>query len=125
MSKNFLEHFELCVTRMENGTAEVQLEILPHHTNSAGIVHGGVLAGVADTVAGAAAFSVLDDTQRVVTTDMHITYLKNVTVGTVTARADLRHKGNRFMSVRVEICSGNDLLVTGSVSFMVVARKID
>lgn len=117
---NFIQHLGVDVTRMADGEAELWLDIQPHHLNSARVLHGGVLSSLADTVAGAAAFSALEKGQRVVTTDMHLTCMGNVGSGRVSARASLAHRGRRFIRADVRIEAGDRLLASGGISFMVV-----
>lgn len=50
----FLQHNNLTITHVEDGCAEIELEVDPKVLNPYGIVHGGILFSMADTVAGAA-----------------------------------------------------------------------
>lgn len=50
----FSAHNGITVTRIEDGVAEGELAITPQTLNHMGIVHGGCLATLADTVAGVA-----------------------------------------------------------------------
>lgn len=51
----FSAHNGLTVTRIADGIGEGEMEITPHSLNPLGIVHGGCLAALADSVAGGAA----------------------------------------------------------------------
>lgn len=55
------------------GYAKGEMEILPHHMNVLGIIHGGCLFSIADTVSGA---SVAGHGHRVTTVNANINYLK-------------------------------------------------
>ena len=54
---HFAPFNHISVTRIENREAEGTLEIRPESLNPMGIVHGGALVALADTVAGCAAFT--------------------------------------------------------------------
>lgn len=116
----FVQYLGVELDSMQEGRAALHIDVQPHHRNSGGIVHGGVLSALVDTVAGAAAFSALPKGQRVVTTDLHVTCLRNVREGRIDAIAEVVHMGSRFATAKVEIRAGDALLATGSVSFMVV-----
>lgn len=51
----FSQYNGLTVTRIQDGVGEGELKITPQSLNPLGIVHGGCLAALADTVAGVAA----------------------------------------------------------------------
>lgn len=120
---NFIRHLGIEFGPMAEGRAEIYLDIQSFHLNSGLVVHGGVLSSIADTVAGAAAFSTLQPGYRVVTTDMHLTCLRNVGEGRITATAKMIHQGRRFMRADVELFAGEALLATGGISFMVVESQ--
>ena len=54
---HFAPYNHITVTRIENREAEGTLEIRSESLNPMGIVHGGALVALADTVAGCAAFT--------------------------------------------------------------------
>lgn len=120
---NFIRHLGIEFGPIGEGKAEIYLDVQSFHLNSGRVVHGGVLSSIADTVAGAAAFSILQPGYRVVTTDMHLTCLRNVGEGRITATAKLVHQGRRFMRADVELHAGEALLSTGGISFMVVESQ--
>ena len=53
----FASHSGVTITRVEGREAEGRLDIRPETMNPMGIVHGGALVTLADTVAGCAAFT--------------------------------------------------------------------
>lgn len=120
---NFIRYLGIEFGPIEGGRAEIYLDVQACHLNSGRVVHGGVLSSVADTVAGAAAFSALPPGYRVVTTDMHLTCLRNVGEGRITAIGELVHQGRRFMRADVKLYAGDMLLSTGGISFMVVESQ--
>lgn len=105
------------LTLVEEGHVTLTMVVLPEHSNIAGIVHGGVFAGLADIAMGLTCLSMQ---KQVVTTDMNISYIRNVVVGdTVTVQGYLLQAGRQLMRTRCEIYSGDTLLVSATGTFFV------
>jgi len=60
--------------RIDAGIMEGELEIQPIHFQQDGFVHGGVIATIADIVAGFSAVSLVAADQKVVTGEIKISY---------------------------------------------------
>ncbi len=112
------EHFlKPELTLVEEGHVTLTMVVLPEHSNIAGFVHGGVFAGLADV---AMALTCLSVHKQVVTTDMNISYIRNVVVGdTVTVQGYLLQAGRQLMRTRCEIYSGDTLLVSATGTFFI------
>lgn len=112
------EHFlQPELTLVEEGKVTLTMVVRPEHSNVAGYVHGGVFAGLADV---AMALVCLSLHKHVVTTEMNISYVRNVVVGeTLTIQGMLVHAGRQLMRTRCEIYSGSTLLVSASGTFFV------
>ncbi|HUH36937.1 MAG TPA: PaaI family thioesterase [Spongiibacteraceae bacterium] len=119
----FTDELGVQLTTMEGGVARMYLDIARRHLNSGGVVHGGVLMALADCVAGAAAFSVLEAGKAAVTTDAHVTCLRGVGSGRIEAEAEVLHRGGRFLHVRLSERVEGRLIASGSISFMVVEAR--
>ncbi len=119
---NFVDHVGIVVESMESGVAVMTLVLADHHRNSGGLAHGGVLASLADSAGGAAAYSMVPYEKMAVTTDFSLTCLKSISAGSLMATARVIHSGRRFMRAEVKITSGDVLLATAGVSFMVIDR---
>jgi acyl-CoA thioesterase len=122
LNSPFIEHLGIDVLLMKDGKAELLMELKPAMLNSGGMAHGGVLASLTDSAAGAAAFSVVADHSMAVTTDFNMTCLKSARNGLLSAKSELVHQGSRFIRADVEIRSDKDLLVKAGVSFMIIDR---
>ena len=64
------------VTQVGQGKAEGWLRIEPIHHQGTGLVHGGAIATLADTVAGYATASVLPAGGRAVTAELKVSYFQ-------------------------------------------------
>lgn len=76
-----------------------------HHLNPAGVVHGGVAAALLDLALGAAVQSTLDAKVGLATTDLHVSYLRPLTIGTGRVQCEGRviRVGRRMASVEGSI----------------------
>ncbi len=60
---------------IEEGRTEGWLDVRQEHKQQTGLLHGGVIATVADIVAGFAAYTLVAENQHVVTAELKISYL--------------------------------------------------
>lgn len=91
----FTKYLGIEVTRMESGSAEAHLDLGPHHLNSRGVVHGGVLAALLDTAIGAAVVSAIPKEWWCATTSLSVQFLEGAHEGRLTARGRVLRKGRR------------------------------
>ena len=68
------------------GRVEIAFEAGPQHVNLQGLVHGGVLATLADTAMGLAIRTAMEDGRRHVTVQMGIEFLSPGRPGRITAQ---------------------------------------
>ncbi|MGZ4152606.1 MAG: PaaI family thioesterase [Actinomycetota bacterium] len=68
------------------GEAEVAFEAGPEHVNLQGLVHGGMLATLADTAMGLAVRTVLEPGRRHVTVQLNVEFLSPGRAGRIVAR---------------------------------------
>ena len=68
------------------GQAEVSFDAGPHHLNLQGLVHGGVLATLADTAMGLAVRTHLEPGRRHVTVNLAVEFLAPGRAGRIVAR---------------------------------------
>jgi acyl-CoA thioesterase len=81
----FARHLGIEVLECSPGRALARMEIGPHHLNSAGILHGGAIFGLADSV-----FAVASNAHGTfaVAINAGISYFKAVRHGTIFAEAE-------------------------------------
>lgn len=85
------------------GWFEAELEIAPRHTQHDGIVHGGVVATLADTCAALAAHTLIAPGQRVVTIEFKINFLRPAQAGQLTGRGQVLRPGRSVTVSEVEV----------------------
>ena len=88
---NPINHFGFQLVKAERGRAVFRMPVLDLHKQFHRVVHGGVLAMLADTAGGFAAFLAAPSGSRVVTIEMKINFLEAVEHGEITAIA-LQHQ---------------------------------
>ena len=95
------------LTDASDGRAEGRLDLADRHTSNerTGVVHGGVTYSLADTVGGAAAYSVVGTSTP--TVDMRIDYLAPATGEALRAEAETLRVGAGVATVDVTVTDGS------------------
>ena len=97
------------------GWCESTLAITPRHWQHGGIVHAGVQATMADHTAGAAATTILEAGQHVVTAEFKINLLRAVRSERLRCRADVLKSGRSIIVVEADVFAdvhGESVLVS-------------
>lgn len=96
----------------------LQLSLLPHHLNGAGVVHGGVMLTLADAALG---FGIARATgRRCTTAEIKINYLRPVTEGVLSARSRILRAGRKLVVARAEVFCGDKHVAEVLTTFAVV-----
>ncbi|MCD8146032.1 MAG: PaaI family thioesterase [Clostridiales bacterium] len=99
------------------GRYYAQVQVTPQIHNPYSIVHGGLLYTMADMVAGATA---RQHGQHPVTLDSNMHFLRNVSSGVLTARAEVVRAGGSVAVLRARVYGGKGealLLAEGTFTF--------
>jgi uncharacterized protein (TIGR00369 family) len=88
---------------VEPGHAVLRLDVRPRHKQLHGVVHGGILAAMADTAAAIAAYTVLPKGTTLATVELSINFLEPVPEGQVKAEARLLRVGRNFVVAECEM----------------------
>ena len=91
------------VESVHDGRAIFRLDVRPRHKQIHGVVHGGILAALADTTAAIAAYTVVPRGVELATLELKINYLEPVLGGTVKADARVLRAGRNFIVTECEI----------------------
>ncbi len=83
--------------------------------NSAGVLHGGVAATLADAAVGIALASHFEGRRPCTTTDLKINYLSAVAQGKIVARSHLLRVGKKLCVGRVDLTDGDGKLVAVAI----------
>jgi uncharacterized protein (TIGR00369 family) len=92
----------------------------PEHCTSAGVLHGGYLMSLADTAAATLAFLNLPEGATTATIEAKTNLLAAVRAGSVTARAELVHKGRTTIVLQVDVRDDDGRLVSRTLQTQAV-----
>jgi uncharacterized protein (TIGR00369 family) len=101
--------FELAVA--EPGRVVLSMRVDARHLQIHDVVHGGVLAALADTAGGLATYMAYPRGMRAATIEMKINYLEAVKGGTVEADARVVRSGRHIAVVDCDVRDGDRRLV--------------
>jgi len=102
-----ITHFGFDVERVEEGHAVFVLDVRAHHKQLHGVVHGGILAALADTTAAIAAYTAVPKGTEIATVELKINYLEPVPGGRIRADARVLRAGRNFVVAECEIFNEN------------------
>lgn len=107
---DFLKYIGAEVIDFGGGYSELALEVQPFHKQHLGVVHGGVIATLADHTGWYAVISELDKEFTSVTIEIKVNYLKPAKGDLLRAQAKVINRTKRTAFVTIEILS-KDLTV--------------
>ena len=109
------------VLRFHSDGLTVELAVKEELLNSAGVLHGGVFATLADAAVGIALARHFEGKRSMTTTELKINYMRPVAEGKVRARARLLKVGTRLCVGSVEMKNAADQMVAAALlSYMLL-----
>ncbi|WHY92518.1 PaaI family thioesterase [Neobacillus cucumis] len=97
--------------RVDENRIKVTLPIQPLYVNSVGVVHGGIISSLADVAMCNVIAANEDGTQRVVTTDLNVTFLKGAMGEYLIAHAHVFKQGRTLTHAECSIYDDHEKLV--------------
>jgi len=91
------------VESVQAGRAIFRMDVRPRHKQIHGVVHGGILAALADTTAAIAAYTAVPNGTEIATVELSINYLEPVPGGRIKADARVLRAGRNFVVTECEI----------------------
>ncbi len=105
------------------GVAVFEAEVRDGHLQN-GVVHGGLLASIADSACAVAGISMVYPANYATTINLQLSYLKSVTKGTIRAEGKCLRAGRNLLFCEAQVRDGDRSLVcTASSQLMVVPVK--
>jgi len=126
--QQFLNLVGFQIDVVEEGLVEGRMKLEGRHTQQKGLLHGGVTATVADVVSGFAAYTLVKDSQHVVTAELKISYLNPGIGEEIYAKGWVLKTGRRmnFCEAEVYVVSGKErVMVAKATSTMVTIEEGD
>ncbi len=100
---NILRFFGFRMIVAAPGRVVLRFRVRQHHLQVHRVVHGGVMATLADTAGGLATYMSVAPGTRVATVEMKINFLEPIEKGTVTADARVIRCGRHFSVVECDV----------------------
>jgi uncharacterized protein (TIGR00369 family) len=97
---------------IDKGWAVMRLKAGTHHKQIHGVVHGGILAALANTVGAMASYTVVPQGTAIATIEMKINYLEPVPVGHIRAEANVLRAGRNFIVTECDVLTPAGKLAT-------------
>ncbi len=91
------------VDRLYEGGAVMSFEVEEHHRQVQNVVHGGVIAALADTAAALAAYTAVLPGTELVTVELKINYLLPVAEGRIEAEGKVLRAGRNFVVAECDV----------------------
>lgn len=110
------------VESVHDGRAVFRLDVRPNHKQIHGVVHGGIIAALADTTGAIAAYTVVPRGVELATLELKINYLEPVPGGRVTAEARVLRSGRNFIVTECEIFNESGTLAAKALMTFSAAR---
>jgi len=99
----------------EPGRAVVAMRVRHHHRQVHGVVHGGILAALADTAGALSIYMALPRGTPMATIEMKINFLEPVDDGTVVAEGRMLRRGRNFAVAECDVRDAKGQLVAKSL----------
>ena len=106
------------------GTARFVLPIESRLFNAGGVVHGGVMASIADAAVAAALATLIDpDREMMATVEMKINYIAAVRGGEIACEARIIQKGRSVAVGEASVFNGKGKLLAKAMATFIVREK--
>ncbi len=112
--------FGFSLTAAEPGRATLKMRVRERHMQIHGVVHGGVLAALADTAGALGCFLALPRGARLATIEMKINYLEPVVAGVLVAEGRMLRKGKNFCVAECDVREGARLVAKSLLTFAIL-----
>ena len=109
--------------RRGGGNASATLDVRPELLNPHGVVHGGVLFSMADTVMGAALYTTLAPGETCATIEIKIHFLQPIIKGKIRCSTRLVHRGSRIAVLESHISVGRVQVAQALGTFTIFAPR--
>ncbi len=115
--QEFMQLMGFQVTKIEAGYIEGELKLEQKHKQHKGFAHGGVIATLADIVAGFAAVSLVPKNHHVVTVELKVSYFRPGVGDKLLAKGSVIKQGHKL-----NFCEAEVFVVTGDEAPMLIAK---
>jgi uncharacterized protein (TIGR00369 family) len=110
------------VLRVEPGEVDVAMEVGPDHLNLRGLLHGGMIATLADTASGLAIRSALAAGRTHATVQLDVQFLRAGGPGTIEARGRAVRVGRSIAFAEADVVDGSGATIARATATHAVGR---
>ena len=115
--------FSLRLGRRGSGACSAALDVRAELLNPNGVVHGGALFSMVDTVMGAALYTTLAPGENCATIEIKIHFLQPVSEGKMRCRTRLVQRGRRIAVLEAHISVGRLQVAQALGTFTIIASR--
>ncbi len=115
----------ISIVSATEGDVEVAMEADPRHLNIQGLVHGGMLATLADTAMGLAVRTTLERGSRHVTIQLGVQFLSAGRQGRISARGRVVRSGRQIANAEAEVVNDAGRVLARAQSTVAVTAERD
>jgi len=120
----YVNHLQVEFITVEDGLIDAKMPLFDHQRQYSGVVHGGVLSALADTIAGFAAYTMNPVDKDVLTAELKISYLRASWGKELYAKGYVIKPGRNIHFSECEIYCDDKLLCKASGTFCVVHKQV-
>lgn len=120
----YLNHLGIEFTSIEEGRVVAKMPLFNEQKQYSGVIHGGVVAALADTIAGFAAYTVTPTSQDVLTAELKVSFLRAAWGNELIAKGIVIKAGRRVHFSECEIYCDDTMIAKASGTFCIVNEYI-
>lgn len=120
----YVNYLGIELLKIEDGLVEARMPLTDEQKQYSGVSHGGVLAALADTIAGYAAYTKTPLEYDVLTAEMKISYLRAAWGKALYAKGYSVKSGRKLHFCECEIYCDEKLVAKASGTFCVVEPQV-
>lgn len=120
----YVNYLGIELLKLEEGYVEARMPLTDEQKQYSGVSHGGVLAALADTIAGYAAYTLTPIEKDVLTAEMKISYLRAAWGKALYAKGYSVKSGRKLHFCECEIYCDEKLVAKASGTFCVVEPQV-
>lgn len=120
----YVNYLGIELLKIEEGLVEARMPLFDEQKQYSGVSHGGVLAALADTIAGYAAYTNTPLEKDVLTAEMKISFLRAAWGKELRAKGYAIKSGRRVHFCECEIYCDEKLVAKASGTFCVVEPQV-
>jgi uncharacterized domain 1 len=120
----FVQYLGVKFTSIEEGKVEAVMTLKPEFRQYSGVIHGGVLASLADTIAGFASYTMTPADKDVLSAELKTSFLRAAWGNELIAKGVVIKPGRNIHFSECEIYCDDKLVCKASGTFCVVHRQI-